>query len=76
MSPKSSQPLLLQIHTKKDIWDLMCILVYIWVQNLEKSIFGYSLTFHNDRRTKNMIFQKAVFYTSDCIYLIFDTFPI
>ena len=29
MSPKSSQPLLLQIHTKKDIWDLMCILVYL-----------------------------------------------
>ena len=67
MSPKSSQPLLLQIHKKKKIFGISCTFWYICVQNLEKSIFGYSLTFHNDTCTKNMIFQKAIFYTSDCI---------
>ena len=63
MAPKSSQPFLLQIH-KERVFGISSAFWDIWVRSSEKSIFGYSLTFHNGGCTKNMNFQKVIFYSA------------
>ena len=65
MAPK--QPTITALNSQKKIFGISSAFWDIRVQNLEKFIFPYSFKFHNGRCTKNMNFQKVVFYTSDAI---------
>ena len=69
MAPKSSQPLLLQIHKKEFLGSQVHFGIF-GSKIQKKTFFGYSLTFHSGKCTKIMNFQKNCFLHFRCLRLM------